>query len=1683
MPYSNPITQNELQDLALYNPLHPRDGSPAEQYMPQAYFLVPPATQAGPVKWRLFDAAYITTGIIDPNRLGTGATGAGNLYLADDGTWKAVSGGGGGGAVDRIIAGTNISISPTGGTGVVTINATTLNPDPTGYGSFFSNQTQAISVINTPQVVTFNNTYEANDVYLSSNRIYFNKAGTYQFAYIAQVFNTANSIEHCSFWIRYNGNNFPNSATHITVNARKSSTEPSEQQMKLILSGTAQNDGDYIELYWQGTTTSLSLGYIAAGPGEAPVNSPSVIANIIPIGAQGRDSNLNELNDVTITSPVNNQLLRYNSGIWENWTPNFLTTVPTLDQVTTAGNTTTNEINIDRTFTSGVNNRIFYAGYSTTAGYNTPGYVQINQYYNSTRIGLFNKTSGSDIYQEDRAFGIITQNVGSITFTSRYHNYNTQLAGNYRWSNLGVESMRLESTGNLLIGTTTDGVYKLDVNGTARFGDLGNVYYMTLTSGGADGGILRVGGASYGYAELKSYALTLNGGHSLSGTGGVAQFALTSQVSPSAAQSNAAIKFVADNPGSGGGIWGAYSTALAFNFLKKEIGGTYTSILAMNGGSNNVGIGTTTPTEKLEINGNIKATSFIKSGGTSSQFLKADGSVDSNTYLTSLSGALPLVVGGSLNVNAANPTTLYTGSTGSWSNRGPAANNAGALLNINTHPGDFYSQLWFDTGAGSFYHRAASGSVPTGTWQRVYQDNYHPEADKLTTARQINGTNFDGTAAITTANWGTARTLTIGGTGKSVNGSGNVTWTLSEIQAEYRQPINTARTTLFDSTIRDIALFHATMTNKLRFVPATSQEESTDGINWTPSTRASSTVLADIMRGEGETATFNMIPSGTVGTYGGYRLTWAVNPQIGYVFFDHLYLFLATKGNNLNITIEKLHNTNGWEVVAGPSSVNNWPGHVSIPHSSIPYSASPTHALEVRITFDTIRSNTNTIELSAIEWFGAYPAQKRNVESYDRDKNATFPTGLRASNLLISGDTGIGTTTPASRLHVSGSQTTVALNTTTPTGVGLIVSNTDALYGTMVGTYSTGAGALQQRRTNSATYYDFYIQPHGGNVGIGNTAPSYKLDVTGTFRTTGKVILNNTTGNNRPLEVSSNEIVVADFRNTGSTSAYLDIISSGGSSTQMRLGVFGTNVGITRGGDNDPDIVINTSNNIGIGTITPQSRLHVEGAGVTYNLIAPTGNATFRMGDSVTGGTRKEFYIILDNTNNRVDIQAVQQGVANRNITINASGGNVGIGTTNPGAKLEVYGGNLTLKLPSYAGSARYGFGNPARIDDAAYIEYNGAGDFTGSLIFATNGSTSNVAATERMRITASGNVLIGTTTNSSYKLDVVGNIRTTTSSLLAGIVAQRNDTSENVIQITQATGAAAAHLYSRGDGYLGWIAVRDTGGTRRFAFESNPGIDSGSHFNLVMYDSAGTNSLTNWTATRTLFTVAQTFRTNTDTYLSATSGRVGIGISPAGAKLTVLGADETLDGAIAIQTPGATYLKLGGNSTYSWIQSFNSKPLYINALGNNVIFSGSGNVGIGTTNPIAPLQVVGTTIAFRATLANGDGGVISNDATISNFQALTGGNAARDIGISGKEVIFRSGTVYSESMRIFSSRNVAIGFTTDLGYKLHVEGTVNSTGYFANGIEGWTGDIIIATNPPGQQIIHVEKGIITSFT
>lgn len=82
---------------------------------------------------------------------------------------------------------------------------------------------------------------------------------------------------------------------------------------------------------------------------------------------------------------------------------------------------------------------------------------------------------------------------------------------------------------------------------------------------------------------------------------------------------------------------------------------------------------------------------------------------------------------------------------------------------------------WFTPADGKFYIDA----VVDGTLQRVPLNA--KKADILSTARTINGTSFDGSANIITTNWGTARMITIGDTGKNIDGSEAVSWSLAEI--------------------------------------------------------------------------------------------------------------------------------------------------------------------------------------------------------------------------------------------------------------------------------------------------------------------------------------------------------------------------------------------------------------------------------------------------------------------------------------------------------------------------------------------------------------------------------------------------------------------------------------------------------------------------------------------------------------------------------------------------------------------------------------------------------------------------------------------------------------------------------------------------------------------------------------
>jgi len=151
------------------------------------------------------------------------------------------------------------------------------------YISLFSSASQQLAVSGAAQPVTFTSVWTQKGVSLvSGSQIVMEKAGTYQFNFVAQVQNTENNVHDSYFWVKYNGNNFPNSATQMSLLARKNESTPSAQLMTVNIVGVAQNDNDYIELYWTGDSDTIRLNET---PANGPVpETPSVIADIIRVG-------------------------------------------------------------------------------------------------------------------------------------------------------------------------------------------------------------------------------------------------------------------------------------------------------------------------------------------------------------------------------------------------------------------------------------------------------------------------------------------------------------------------------------------------------------------------------------------------------------------------------------------------------------------------------------------------------------------------------------------------------------------------------------------------------------------------------------------------------------------------------------------------------------------------------------------------------------------------------------------------------------------------------------------------------------------------------------------------------------------------------------------------------------------------------------------------------------------------------------------------------------------------------------------------------------------------------------------------------------------------------------------------------------------------------------------------------
>ena len=188
-------------------------------------------------------------------------------------------------------------------------------------------------------------------------------------------------------------------------------------------------------------------------------------------------------------------------------------------------------------------------------------------------------------------------------------------------------------------------------------------------------------------------------------------------------------------------------------------------------------------------------------------------------------------------------------------------------------------------------------------------------------------------------------------------------------------------------------------------------------------------------------------------------------------------------------------------------------------------------------------------------------------------KNGTAAT-VERMRLTGDGNLGIATTSPLAPLHVS---------TGTASGGVAFFQKDSASNGVGIGT-TNGVAAISGVNSNFTTTTDLLINPYGGHVGIGTTAP-----------TTGKLVISGAAGT-VGLDMSSTDQyaemrVIRNSLNPGDKDLYLQWMAGAGSKTHFY--------------SNNAETMTINAGNVGIGTAAPSSKLHVVGdVTVTGNINA-----------------------------------------------------------------------------------------------------------------------------------------------------------------------------------------------------------------------------------------------------------------------------------------------------------------------------------------------------------------------------------------------------------------------------------------------------------------------------------------------
>ena len=521
-----------------------------------------------------------------------------------------------------------------------------------------------------------------------------------------------------------------------------------------------------------------------------------------------------------------------------------------------------------------------------------------------------------------------------------------------------------------------------------------------------------------------------------------------------------------------------------------------------------------------------------------------------------------------------------------------------------------------------------------------------------------------------------------------------------------------------------------------------------------------------------------------------------------------------------------------------------------------------------------------------------------------------------------------------------------------------------------------GGGTSVFTESGNNIYYN------GGNVGIGTTNPTthklsiYQNDSSGWNSTTKIASWYSAFG----IENQGGAGVGMSFKNNQETG----YIYYGNSSSWVGQGAFGIATTSTNQ-ENDLKLVIKNNGNVGIGTTNPEYKLHV----ANLNLI----------------NSQQDLLIIESHT-------AVPEG------------------------------GNSILFRNRWDNGAYW---NMARI---TAVEQSGYG---GQLIFQTNVGSGSADDTtvEAMRINEYGNVGIGnnnptellTIGNLAYQEGIRNLVRFNTKRHNDGFTIRNNDniynanlefiyTYNNVsclsLHHTGRVGIGTTNPYykldfgNNGTGgtssdYGGMLSVYNNNGNYLYGIDAD---NYGSGYGLNFYASAGGKA-----------------EGNIRMKIDRNTGNVGIGTTNPGYKLDVRGNMRLGDGTtgeqdIIYQNNTGTWqvgLNNSGNGTSS-----NQFYIYDNAY-RLTVQKGTGNVGIGTTNPYSKLHLEGDMRVNNGALRlrNDNAGIITLADQFTRFWWVN----------QGTTILYGYGSVISPVFQVRDQYNITV---------MQLSG---SAGLFVNGL------------------------------